>query len=296
VRFAYFPGCAAANRRSELDAATRAVARELGIELVALPPAACCGAGDHRTYDAATSLAADARTLSLAAEHGATLVTVCGTCQFHLSRSARALEDPATRARANEALAADGRRYEGGMAVRHLVQVLLQDVGPRKLQAHVCRPLQDVAVGAFYGCNLVRAAGAESFDDPADPRALERIITLLGGRPVAYGSRTACCGFPLLATHEGAALRMAGDGLRAARAAGAVAVATPCPLCASVLDGDQGRAERAAGARIRMPVLHVSQIVGLAFGLAPEALGVRRHAVPVRPLVDAVAAEEVVRP
>ena len=294
MRLAYFSACAAAGRRPELDAATRAVARTLGIELAALPPAACCGAGDHRTYDAASALEADARTLALAAERGTTLVTACGTCQFHLSRSARALEDPAVRERSNAALARDGLRYGGGVAVRHVVQVLLQDVGPRKLEAHVCRPLQRVPVAAFYGCNLLRAA--EPFDDPADPASIERIVSLLGARPVAYGPRTQCCGSPLLGKSGDGAVRMAAERLQAMRASGAVAVATPCPLCSLVLDGEQARAERAAGARVRMPILHVSQLVGLAFGLPPEALGLRRHAVPVRPLVDAVEAEEVVRP
>ncbi|MEK6850956.1 MAG: heterodisulfide reductase, partial [Candidatus Thermoplasmatota archaeon] len=84
--------------------------------------------------------------------------------------------------------------------------------------------------------------------------------------------------------------------LRDARRGGAAALATPCPLCSLVLDGDQEQVERVAGARIRMPILHLPQLVGLAFGLDPGSLGVDRHAVPVRPFVEALTAEEVVHP
>ena len=296
MRIAYFPGCVARDRLRELDTATRAIAGVLGMELVELPGAACCGAGDRSTSDPAATLAANARTLSLAAERHADLMTVCGTCQFHLARAIEALEDPETRARANEDLSRSGLRYEGGVAVKHLAQVLLEDIGPRKLQAHVCRPLQHLAVGAFYGCHLLRAAGAERFDDPSNPQAMERIIALLGGHPVAHGARTSCCGFPLRGESRARALQMAAAGLREARRAGAAALATPCPLCSLVLDGDQEQVERVAGARIRMPILHLPQLVGLAFGLDPGSLGVDRHAVPVRPFVEALTAEEVVHP
>lgn len=296
MRYAYFPGCVALDSCKELDFATREVAKDLGIELVDLPEASCCGAGNLQESNPEAALALNARTLSMAGEKGLDLLTVCGTCQLFLSRAAADLEKPEARERANNALAKAGRHpYDGGVKVKHLLQVLLQDVGPRKLGAHVRRPLIDMPVGAFYGCHLLRAPGTEAFDNPEDPKGIEDLITLLGGSPVTYSGRTACCGFHVLTVRQDLAIRMSAAGLMEAKGAGAEMLATPCPLCHIVLDTYQGKASKAIGERIGLPVLHLSQIVGLAFGIDPELLGVKRHLVSVAPVVNSLEEKEVVK-
>ena len=295
MRYAYFPGCVALDSCKELDAATRAVAGELGIDLVDLPEAACCGAGNLQESSPDTALALNARTLSMAQAEGLDLLTVCGTCQLYLSRAGQQLEDPGTRDRINGLLARTGRRYDGGVRVKHFLQVLLQDVGPRKLKAHARRPLLDLPVGAFYGCHILRAPGATAFEDPEDPKGIEHLVEILGGRPVSYSHRTACCGFHVLTTREDLALGMAAEGLGEAKGQGAHVLATPCPLCHLVLDAYQSKAGRASGERFDMPVLHVSQLVGLAFGIDPARLGLKRHLVSAKPVVRHVEAGEYVR-
>ena len=294
MRFAYFPGCVARDRFPELDHATRAVAEDLGIELVDLDGLVCCGA--EKSLDEETEAASNARNLAIAQGTGLDLLTICGTCQWHLARAARALEDPATRGRINAKLErGGGRRYEGGLHVRPLLEVLLQDIGERKLAAHVRRPLGDVAVGAFYGCHLHQAPGADAYDTPADPTSIERLVTILGGNPVGYQARTACCGFDAPVVTRDRIARSSAAALTEARDAGAALVATPCPLCHLVLDGRQRDASKVAGGRIGMPVLHLSQLVGLAFGIDPARLGVRHHHVPVSPVIRAVEEREVVK-
>ncbi len=294
MRFAYFSGCVARDRFPWLDQATREVALDLGIGLVDVRGLACCGGEDARESDAA--LAVNARNLALAQATGLDLLTACGTCQWHLERAAQALEDPATRDGINARLERDGGpRYEGGIRVRHLLQVLLQDVGERKLAAHVRRPLGDVAVGAFYGCRILQAPGTKAFDTPSDPSSIERLVTILGGNPVRYHGRTACCGFDAPATSRDLTSRFSAAALTDAKASGAAMVATPCPLCHLVLDGKQRDASKAAGGRLGMPVLHISQLVGLAFGIDPERLGVRHHHVPVSPVIRVLEDREVVK-
>jgi len=295
MKYAYFPGCVAQDSCSELDEATRAVAAELGIELVELTDASCCGAGNLQEVNPDGALALNARTLSMAEAAGADLMTVCATCQLYLARAVEELKDPATRERINGKLAKVGRTYEGRVRVKHLVQILLQDVGPRKLAAHVRRPLGDLAVGAYYGCHLLRSPGTSAFDDPEHPTSIEHLIRVLGGRPVDYGGRTACCGFHVLTVREDLAMRMSGKGLHEAKAAGAVALATPCPLCHLVMDLYQGKAGKAAKERFDLPVLHLSQLVGLAFGIDPAKLGLKRHIVSTKPVVRALDELEVVK-
>lgn len=296
MRFAYFPGCAAQDGCPELDQATRAVARELRIDLVPMPGASCCGAGTRQTTNPEGALVANARTLSMAQATGADLLTVCGACQLYLSQAAETLEDPATRDRINGRLGAAGPGpYRGGVHVKHLLQVLLQEVPQRTLAAHIRRPLGDVAVGAFYGCRLLRAPGSEAFDSPADPKSIERLVRILGGNPVAYRGRTACCGFDAPASTPELMARLSAAALTEAKDAGATAITTPCPLCHEVLDARQKEASRAAGRAIGMPVLHLPQLVGLAFGIDPDRLGVRNHAVSVRPVIGKIEDAEVVK-
>ena len=296
MKFAYFPGCTARDRCSELDEATREVAKDLRIGLVDLEGAPCCGAGTLQEADPEGALATNARTLAMAQSRGLDILTVCGACQLYLAQAAKALEDPETRDRVNKVLERTGPGpYRGGVRVQHLLQVLLQDVGERKLTAHVRRPLGEVAVGAFYGCRILRAPGAEAFDTPADPTSMERIVQILGGNPVRYDRRTGCCGFDAPNASEDLTSRLSGAALLQAKGAGAMTLATPCPLCHLVLDAHQREASRAAGARIAMPVLHLSQLVGLAFGIDPDRLGVRRHAVRVAPVIERLEDREVVK-
>lgn len=293
MRLAYFPGCVALDSCRELDIATRLVAEEVGIELVELEDAGCCGAGNLQEYNPEAALALNARTLSMAEDLGLDVLTVCGTCQLYLSRANVALRDPETRERVNRLLARLGRRYGGGVRVKHLLQVLLEDVGPRRLAAHVRRPLGNLPVAAFYGCHLLRAPGAA--EDAEDPRAIERLVEVLGGTPVTYSRRTACCGFHVLTVRQDVAVKMSALGLQEARGAGAQALATPCPLCHLVLDAYQHKASRAVGEPLNLPVLHVSQLVGLSFGFDPARLGLRRHLVSVKPFVRALEDTEVVK-
>ena len=295
MKYAYFPGCVALDSCKELDLATREVTKDLGIELVDLPEASCCGAGNLQEKNPEGALVLNARTLAMAQEKGLDLLTVCGSCQLYLARTREELEKTETRERVNRSLAKAGRHYDGGTKVKHLLQVLLEDVGPRKLAAHVRRPLGDLAVGAFYGCHLLRAPGTQAFDNPEDPQGIERLVRIMGGNPVAYSGRTACCGFHVLTVRQDLAVRMSATGLVEAKSAGAQVLATPCPLCHLVLDVYQKKAAKAAGEPLNVPVLHLSQLVGLAFGIDPERLGLDRHMVSVGPVTKALEEEEVVK-
>ncbi len=296
MKFAYFPGCVARDECRELDEASREVAGELGIELVDLNGLECCGAGNLQESNPERALATNARTLAKAQAKGLDIMTVCGTCQLYLSEAARALEDPETRGRINKLnVTTGGAPYRGGVRVEHLLQVLLQDVGEKKLAAYVRRPLGEVAVGAFYGCRILRAPGAEAFDNPANPESIERLVRILGGNPVQYRARTGCCGFDAPAASEDLTARLSSAALTEAKGAGATTLATPCPLCHLVLDAHQKEASRAAGVRIDMPVLHLSQLVGLGLGIDPHRLGLKRHSVSVTPVIERLEEGEVVK-
>ena len=122
-------------------------------------------------------------------------------------------------------------------------------------------------------------------EHPRD-RYLEQVIDALGGTVIDYAGSHKCCGFPIITMNKQASLTQAGRHLGDAVDADADCLVTPCPLCHLNLDLQQPLAERVVGRELKMPVLHLPQLVGLALGLAPKELGMNRHVVRPSSVID----------
>jgi succinate dehydrogenase / fumarate reductase cytochrome b subunit len=293
MKYAYFPGCVGQDSCNELDASTKLISDELGIELVELEDATCCGAGFVQDVNYDLALALNARTLALAERQHLDILTVCSTCQFNLDRANREMtEDPRKLAEVNKMLAEVGLRYNGTVKIKHLLWVLVDEVGLAELQSRVKVDLSDLNVASFYGCQLIRPGTLHGYDDPDRPQYFERLIEALGGKPVDYDERKKCCGFPITFVNEDASMRMNAKNMLAAKEKGADVMATSCPLCHINLDMYQGKAEKAAGQRIELPILHLPQLVGLAMGISPERLRMKRHIVSTKSVARAVKPKE----
>lgn len=280
MKLAYYPGCVAQESGKELDMATRWVCRALGIELVEFPNFSCCGSGFIDEANEVLNVALNARNLAIAERAGLDLLTICSTCQGMLSLANVRLGDPNVKERVDGALRPLGIEYKRTTKVKHLLRVLTEDVGLDAIRARVRRPLGGLKVGAFYGCHLLRPADELNWESAEEPHSFEDLLAALGATPVYYRGRVMCCGFPIQFVKESTASRIAGHQIADAKAHGADAMATPCPLCHISLDAYQNRAEKAVGRPLDMPVFHLPQVVGLAFGASPEELGLPRHLVP----------------
>jgi succinate dehydrogenase / fumarate reductase cytochrome b subunit len=277
VKLAYYPGCVAQESGKELDMATRWVAKALGIELVGFPSFSCCGSGFMDEANEVLNVALNARNLSIAEKAGLDILTICSTCQGMLTLANVRLGDAKVKARVDGALRPLGIEYKGTTKVKHLLQVLTEDIGLDAIRAKVTRPLDGLKVGAFYGCHLLRPADEMGWESAEEPHAFEDLLSVLGASPVYYRGRVMCCGFPIQFVKPSTASRIAGNQILDAKAHGAEAMATPCPLCHISLDAYQNKAEQAVGKPLDMPVLHLPQVVGLAFGATPDELGLPRH-------------------
>jgi succinate dehydrogenase / fumarate reductase cytochrome b subunit len=287
MKVAYYPGCVAQESGRELDMATRKVAPLLGLELVDFPNFSCCGSGFVDEANLTLNTAINARNLAIAERAGlSTIMTVCSTCQGMLQLTRKRLEpDSPLKERVQKALAQIGMSYQGQARPKHLLQIVVEDLGGAEaLRSRVRRPLTGLKVGAFYGCHLLRPHDEMEFDDPEDPHAFEDVIRALGAEPVDYRGRVLCCGFPIQFVKPRTAERIAGQQIQDAKRHGAEAMSTPCPLCHISLDTYQKEAGRAVGGDLQMPILHFPQLVGLALGLDPVSLGLDRHLVSTRSL------------
>jgi succinate dehydrogenase / fumarate reductase cytochrome b subunit len=287
MKFAFYTGCAAKGACPELYISTRLVAQKLGLELVELTSAACCGAGVVTEADPELALALNARTFALAEAEGLDLMTICGTCQGVMATACKQLgEDPELLKRVNVYLEKEGLHYSGKVKIKHFLWILLEDIGMERLKTYVTTPLRNLHIAPFYGCYILRPSSALGFDDPNDPASLETVIEALGGQPVDYEGKNKCCGFPVILENPVLGLAMSGKRLEEAKSAHADVMVTPCPLCHMNLDLQQERAEKQLETSFEMPVLHLPQLVGLAMGFTPFQMQLMRHFISLDSLVS----------
>ena len=293
MRYALYPGCAAKGATPELYQSTMAIIGRLGIEVTELAAASCCGAGVVGEADPEGALALSARTFAQAERLGLDVMTICGTCQGVMGGANRKLKaDSALLKRVNALLQPEGLSYRGTVQVKHLLWIVVREVGLAKLKDEVEVTLGDLRLAPFYGCYILRPSWDLGFDDPENPNSLEKVIRAVGAEPVDYAGKIKCCGFPIILEKENIALTMNGTNLKEAKEAGANAMVTPCPLCHMSLDIYQERAARTVGAKLELPVLHLPQMLGLAMGVPAKELGMQRHLVSVDPIGKAVEARK----
>lgn len=281
--YAYYPGCSLSGLGRPYDESVRAVFGHLGLDLVEVPDWNCCGATSYMAISTEKAVALAARNLALVETMADQVVAPCAACYLVLTKAQHVLADsPAIAARVHRGLTDAGLAYRGTVRVRHPLDVLVNDVGLDALRARVVRPLDGYRVAPYYGCQVVRPYG--NFDDTRDPQSLERVLAAVGAEPVMYPVKTRCCGGSLTGTREDVGLELNGILLREARRRGANVVATLCPLCQFNLEAYQDQIGRRFGEDVTIPVAYVTQLVGLALGLEPRALGLHRNFVVAAPL------------
>jgi len=271
VKYAYFPGCSLESTARSFDLSTRAVCRELGIGLEEIPEWTCCGSTPAHASSDSLSVALPTLNLQKAQAAGLPVMVACASCYARLRiANHRISSNPEDRRRAERIT---GRTYDGGVEVRHVLDVLVNHLGLDAIRAKVRRPLAGLRVACYYGCLLTRPPEIVAFDDAEHPSSIDALAAAAGAEPVEWPFKTECCGAGLSMTNSGVVARLAHKLLSMARASGADCLAVACPLCHVNLDLRQADAAKAHGAFQPTPVLYVTQLLGLALGLPPENLG-----------------------
>jgi heterodisulfide reductase subunit B len=282
-RFAFFPGCISTNLYPGIERATRLVMAELGYELVDAPFACCPPPGVLRSYDEPTWAALGARNLAVAAREGLPVLTICNGCWGSLHETAARLrEDGALRGRvvgALEAAGVEGAADAHGVEVLHILDVLGTPEGRRRIADRVQVRL-GTPVAVHYGCHWLRPS-ARTGRRVESVRVLDDLVEAAGLRSVPFEDKLSCCGAGggVWSGSEATSLGVLGRKLDRMVAAGAQAVVNVCPFCH--LQFDQGQARLGARAP-RLPSVHLSQVLGLAFGMKGKSLGLHLGLVPAR--------------
>ena len=273
MKYAFFPGCSLTATARPYGMSTAEVARLLDLDLAELDDWNCCGASVFATLDEASSLSLPGRNLALAERSGnKQMVTPCPGCLHALQKANLDLTNhPEQTQQLQQALGEAGLTYSGGIAVRHLLDVLVDAGGLDEIKARVKKPLNGLKIACYYGCLLTRPPDIAGAPEPENPMSIDRLMAALGAETLDWSYKTECCGAFFSLPRPELGLKLTDRILVNAREVGAEMVVTACPVCQGNLDKNQDGEEEP------LPILYFTELLGMACGLDPKALGLDRH-------------------
>jgi heterodisulfide reductase subunit B len=282
-KFAYFPGCSLEKIALSYNQSSVATTNKLGVELQELEDWNCCGATTYFHLDELLAYTLVARNLAMAEKAGLDLVAPCSACYKNAYFTSQYIkEDKDLAEHINFALEEDDLQYRGEIAVRHLMEIFVDEIGVEEVQKTVTRPLEGLRIAPYYGCQIVRPR--KNGEEVENPQFFEELITAMGAEPTNFPLRLRCCGGSLIMTNRLAALDMVRLLLQSAVESGADVIATACPLCQVNLECYQGLVNEEFGTKFTLPVLYFTQLLGLALEIPPKKLGLGRELVSAAPV------------
>jgi heterodisulfide reductase subunit B len=284
-KYAYFPGCSLEKMALSYHLSAIETTRKVGVELKELEDWNCCGATTYFHVDELLAYTLVARNLAMAEKEGLDLVAPCSACYKNaFFTNAYLKEDPELAEHINFALNEDDLQFSGNIAVRHLIEVFVHDVGLEEVKNSVSQPLKDLRVVPYYGCQILRPR--KDGEDVEQPQFFEDLLSAIGAVPVDFPLKLYCCSGSLILTNRRAALGMVHNLLQCAVDREAAVIATACPLCQVNLECYQKQVNQEFGTELSVPVMYFTQLMGLAMGIEPKRLGIGKELVSVTPTLS----------
>jgi heterodisulfide reductase subunit B len=279
MRYAYYPGCSAESTARDMHQSTLAVAGALGIELVEPNGWTCCGATAGHQTDRILAAALPAANLVKVQDMGLSsrkagspeCIVNCAACYNRMKvANHEILSDSGIHQSVCDAI---GRDYDGSVKVRHFIEVLLEDVGLDKINKAVKLPLNGLKVACYYGCLLVRPPKVVQFDDPENPTSLDKLVKAMGGESLDWPYKVECCGGGLSLSRTDVVIELTNSILNMAESAGADCIVVSCPMCQVNLDLRQQDIYKQTGRDYQIPIIYMTQLLGVSLGISPDELG-----------------------
>ena len=290
MKAAVFWGCRILTSQYAYEMSVREVLPKLGVELFDLRDALCCGDPVKSVNDfGATYLSA--RVLALAGQTGLTdLLVPCNRCHFVISEAKRVVDqDEKTRNKVVGLLKEEGLEYYSNIRIWHVIDLLHDSVGLDRIKKTVAKPLKGLKLATHVGCQIIRYSDLGRVDDSENPRKLDELVGAVDAKVVDYSEKLDCCGAHLMLSHVDSALSLAGAKLKALQSVGVDGLVVSCPDCGLMFDTKQKDAATTAGAKLNVPVLYYTQLLGLALGIEHEKLGLQLNQSPVDQLLSKVS-------
>ncbi len=268
MKYYLYWGCSLEGTGANFLQSLRPACEALGMEFEEIEDWNCCGASV--SYAGASDLAIkvlNARNLAMAEAKGKyDIVAPCSSCYIQLIKVNHEIkEDPELLKQVNDCLAEGGLHYEGGIKVRHIQDVLYNDVGVEKIRKRVTKPLNGLKIAGYVGCQSVRPYG--EYDSTIKPVVQDRLLEALGAEAVPFAKKISCCGSGIFLPEMDHCVGLVKNILEDALHHGAKLVSTVCPMCAMNLEMYQDRINKKYGTNLDVPIVYLTQLMAVAFGL-----------------------------
>ncbi|PKN64195.1 MAG: heterodisulfide reductase subunit B [Deltaproteobacteria bacterium HGW-Deltaproteobacteria-15] len=294
MNYAFFPGCSLESTAWDYDRSTRGVCEALDIELTDIPDWVCCGSTPAHASNGSLAVALPVLNLQKARAAGfPEVLAACASCYARLrSANHKVCNDPMERERARRVTE---NTYDGDVRVRHILDVLFNDVGVKEIRKRIRSPLEGLRVASYYGCLLSRPREVVAFDDAEHPTCMDELVKATGAMAVDWPYKTECCGASLSISRTAVVNRLGYRLLSMAHRAGAECIVVACSLCQLNLDFRQPEARKNQNPIPDLPVLYITQLLGLALGLPSKELGLDGLTVSAEPVSARRAAAGSIR-
>lgn len=281
-KYLMYPGCSLQRSAAPYLDSTLAIQDKLAMEFEEIADWNCCGATEYHSVTRLPAHALVGRNLAIAQEQANgsnTVVAPCSACYLNLSKTDNVMkQDAGFGEKVNQSLEAGGMHYDAGsLKIRHLLDVVFNDVGIDRIKELVTNPLKGLRVAAYYGCMIVRPDYENRFDNPEYPNELEELISALGAEVIDFPLKTHCCSGHMTQISSDIAYELIRRLIHGATQYEADLMVTLCPMCQLNLDAFQPNMNSHFGSSYHMPVLYFTQLMGLAFGIDAKDLGIGKE-------------------
>ena len=287
-KVAYYPGCALEGSGGPYDRSTKAIVKELGLEMTELDDWNCCGAMEVKNVHPMLQTYMSARNMAIASEKMGcdTVMAPCNGCYHNLKKAEYECATSAESMQTVQDLAkkADDPVYKGDVRTVHLLEWLMEELGPEGIKAKVKSSLKGIKIANNYGCMYTRprqifpekdqGPGSES---SYKPHFMDDLLAAAGAVNVDFPLKTACCGGAHTLSDSDTSTQLVLNLLQAAEESGAEVIATECPTCHSGLEMHQIRAETEFGIKTKVKIVYFTQLLGLALGLSARKVALHEN-------------------
>lgn len=275
--FKMFPGCTIGNRIPFIEASARKVFDTLGIKTSDAEFACCPDPVGFNSVDHESWLAMGARNLTIAEGESKDIVSLCNGCFQTLKAVNHELKhNDHVRDQINSKLKLIGREFTGSINVKHFVEVL-HEIGADKIKEHVTHDLSGLKVACHTGCHYNRPSEIMQTDDPMEPVKLRELVEATGATPVDYTEEMLCCGSGVGNAEEETSMQILANKFKSAIGAGAEAFIVICPACFQQMDTNQKKAGTQSNSEFKIPILYLTELMALSFGVNPGNIGLKFH-------------------
>jgi heterodisulfide reductase subunit B len=296
-RYSYFLGCITPNRYPGIELATRKVLGTFDIEILDVEGASCCPApGVFGSFDLMTWLVVAARNICIAEEMNSDIMVTCNGCYATLHEANYLLkQDDKLRDDVNIILKTVNREYKGIVKVKHVIEVLSEDIGYERIKQKLSRPLSGVKVAVHYGCHFLKPSEMRRHGSSERPTIIDDFVRALGAQSVSYKDKLTCCGAGggVRAGSSDLALNYTRSKIENIVHEGADCVVTPCAFCHFQFDAGQVELSETQGKQFKLPVVYLTQLLGLALGMSSEDVGLDGNKTQVQSLLEKLRVQQI---